>query len=64
MIAFAAVNTACRTYGVDAKELLPVYGKKLSDVPDGLRKAWMQAHRIARNYEKANRKATIASAAL
>lgn len=61
---FTAINKACNTYGVDAKQLLPIYGKKLSDVPSGLKKAWIMAHRIARNYGKANAKAARTETAM
>ena len=60
---FTAVNRACNTYGIDAKQLLPVYGKKLDDVPSKLKKAWVLAHQIARSYGKANRKAARTEAA-
>ena len=61
---FTAVNKACNTYGIDAKQLMPVYGRKLDDVPAELKKAWMMAHRIARNYAEANLKAARTEAAM
>ena len=61
---FASVGRAAKVCKVDSKELLSVFGKKIEDVPANLKRAWILAHDILRNYKKSNaKKAEAAEAA-